>query len=151
MTQTSLANATLICFDTSALIYLVERINPYFPWLEKLFQDIESGDRLAMVSVVTEAEARVQPLRISDLGMLRKFEATLAHRHVSVAAVDRDIARLAGSVRADLNLGLPDAIIVATAMAQGCDALVGNDRDCARRVKAIPYVYLEEVVTGGPP
>jgi len=29
----------------------------------------------------------------------------------------------------------------------GCDALVGNDALCARRVTDIPYVYLDEALS----
>jgi len=49
-----------------------------------------------------------------------------------------------------LNLELSDALIVATAIVSECDALVGNDRTCARRVTEIPYIYLDEVMGRSP-
>jgi len=66
-----------------------------------------------------------------------------------VIEASREIAWVAAEVRAETSLALPDAIIVATAIVTECDALIGNDHDCARRVKAIPYVYLDEAVTSG--
>ena len=43
-------------------------------------------------------------------------------------------------------LALADAIIVATAVVEECDALVGNDARCAKRVTQIPYIYLDDAV-----
>jgi len=49
-------------------------------------------------------------------------------------------------VRATLGLKVPDATIVATAMVTGCQAIVGNDVECAKRVKQIPYLLLDDLV-----
>lgn len=93
---------------------------------------------------------RVQPLQMGSRGMISKMELALAHPSVRVIRVDRRIARKGAEVRAQLDLELPDALIVATAIISECDALVGNDRTCARRVTEIPYIYLDEVVGRSP-
>jgi len=82
--------------------------------------------------------------------MISKMELALAHPSVRVVPVDRQIARKGAEARAELDLELPDALIVATAVVSGCDALIGNDRTCARRVTEIPYIYLDEVVGRSP-
>jgi predicted nucleic acid-binding protein len=68
---------------------------------------------------------------------------------MTVVHADREIGRAAGHIRADTNLKLPDSLIVATAIVTGCDALVGNDERCAKRVKDIPYIYLDDAVGRG--
>ena len=139
-------NARILGFDTNALIYLLEQVPPYHQWLHGVFESIQAGDRTAVVSVMCEAEMRVQPLRMGNRGMSGKQELTLAHPSVLVVPVDRDIARKGAEIRAELDLKLPDALIVATAVIHNCDALIGNDKACAQRVTEIPYIYLDEAV-----
>ncbi|MGH9200838.1 MAG: type II toxin-antitoxin system VapC family toxin [Vicinamibacterales bacterium] len=141
-----ITRAHRICFDSNALIYLLEVVDPYFPWMFSLFESVHLGQRQAVISVVTETELMIKPLRDGDLGMLRKIEATLSHENVQVAVADREVARRAARVRAETYIKLPDAFIVATAIVTGCDALVGNDELCAKRVTEIPYIYLDDAV-----
>lgn len=65
-----------------------------------------------------------------------------------VVEMDRVIARQAAEVRAASGLDLADAVMVATALHTGCDAIVGNDARCAERVRNIPYVLLDALVSG---
>ncbi len=139
--------AERLAFDTNAVIYLVEAYEPYASWLSPLFASVEAGQRQAVVSAISEAEAMVKPLKARDGGWIGKMAAFFGS-YIEVVDVDRGIAREAARIRAGLDLSLPDAVIVATAIESGCDALVGNDSRCARRVKEIPYLYLEDVVTG---
>jgi predicted nucleic acid-binding protein len=107
---------------------------------------MEENDREVVLSVVTEAEIMVRPLRENDAGKLARIQATTDAPNVSMIATNRQIAREAAAIRAAIDIKLPDAIIVATAVISGCDALIGNDKTCARRVTEIPYVYLDEIV-----
>lgn len=141
--------APRLCFDTNALIYLLDRVTPYHAWLDQLFLSIYSGERIALFSVVSEAEILVGPIRQGRHDKLDRINAFFAHRFVTLMEVSREIAHSAARIRAELNLKLPDSIIVATAIAAECDALVGNDGRCAGRVKAIPYIYLEDAIANG--
>jgi len=141
--------AQRLCFDTNALIYLLEGVRPYHAWVDRLFSDMEQMGRQVVLSVVTEAELLVRPLRENDLGKIARIQVTTDAPNVSVVATSRQIAREAAAIRADIDIKLPDAIIVATAIATDCDALVGNDSRCAGRVKAIPYIYLEDAIANG--
>jgi predicted nucleic acid-binding protein len=133
-----------LAFDTNAVIYLLDRIDPYFPMLASLFQDVEAGEKEAVVSVITEAETLIRPLRDGrDLSRLRAF---YSHPGVRLIDVRRPIAWHAAQIRADTNLKLPDALIAATAAAAGCAAIIGNDREFSQRFTAVPYVYLEDAV-----
>ena len=151
MTLDRIPDTRVLCFDTSALIYLLSRVKPYCDWLDPLFAAVAAGEIQAVFSVVTEAEVRVRPLRDGKSEELARIATLFSGRHVNVVHADREIARAAAALRADMNLELPDAIIVATAIVSGCDALVGNDKTCARRITEIPYVYLDEVVKESPP
>ena len=45
----------------------------------------------------------------------------------------------------DKRMAIPDAIIIATAIETGCDAIVGNDAAWRGKTE-IPFVYLEEAI-----
>jgi predicted nucleic acid-binding protein len=101
-----------------------------------------------VLSVVSEAEMLVKPLRERDMREVERIDALFqGPEHVEVRPVDRRLARRAADLRARLGLRLDDAFIVATAIEAGCDAVIGNDSLCARRVVDIPYVYLDRVLS----
>ena len=64
-----------------------------------------------------------------------------------IRSVDRTVARRAAAVRASSRLSLPDATIVATALEDRCDALIGNDSSVARYASGIPYLYLNDYLS----
>ena len=64
-----------------------------------------------------------------------------------IRSFDRTIAKRAALVRASNRLLLPDAIIVATALEERCDAIIGNDSVIASQAVGIPYLYLNDYVS----
>ncbi len=75
-----------------------------------------------------------------------RAQVVLDARGMHVVEMDRQIARVGAELRAATGLDLADAVIVATALATGCDAIVGNDERCARRVRDVPYFLLDDLV-----
>lgn len=96
--------------------------------------------------MVTEAELLVKPIREADTAQIARIDDLFTQTNLSVVPVDSTIARTSAAIRARTGLFLPDAIVVATAIESGCDAIVGNDSMCAERVKEIPYLYLDHLV-----
>jgi predicted nucleic acid-binding protein len=140
-------DARRLSLDTNALIYYLEKREPYRGWLRPLFEDMQRGTREFVLSAIAYAEMRVKPLRERDATVLEMIEALMDADAITMAPVTRVVASGAAEIRARLGLELPDAIVVATALDSGCDALIGNDKTCARRVTEIPYIYLDEVVS----
>jgi len=92
-------------------------------------------------------ELLVKPLREQDDWERERVNAVCGGFNVRVLDLDRyRIAPMATDLRADHGLSLTDATIVATALHANCDVLIGNDERCARRVREIPYVYLDDLV-----
>ena len=98
------------------------------------------------MSVVTETESLVKPIRQRDQKSLIRFRSFFALDVIRIVEVSRGIAREAARIRADTALGLADSLIAATALETGCDAIVGNDKRCALRLREIPYIYLEDAI-----
>ena len=142
----ALATARRVCFDTNALIYLLDRIEPYHSPVEQCLAILEANRGEACASVVTELEMLVKPFRLGYQRQAERIVEYLSEAPWSVLPVSRQIARQAAATRAATNLRVADALIVATALVSGCDALVGNDARCAQRVNEIRYIYLEDHV-----
>lgn len=142
-----ISDSRLVSFDSNALIYFLNGTHPYVAWLDPVMRSIESGERAAVLSVISEAELLVKPVREGDADVIRRIDSLFSQPNMELAPVTRDVARAAGIIRAQANVGLADALIAATAMDAGCDVLIGNDKKCAARLTGIPYVYLDDAVS----
>jgi predicted nucleic acid-binding protein len=120
---------------------------PYFALLLPLFKRIQRGEVTVIVSAITEGELLVRPEREEDEEAIERIGDLLSEDGFHVVAVDRRSARLAARLRAQHGLGLVDAIIVSTALMNGCEAVVSNDGKW-RRVTEVPIVNLDELVEG---
>lgn len=119
----------LIALDASAtLAYLVgsEVASPAATWI---FDGcLSTGRNPAILSTLTVAELLVRPFRTGDAaigaveGFLRFFGS------IRLVDVTYAIAREAARIRATIGLSIPDAIVIATAIAKGAGVLATNDR-----------------------
>ena len=133
-----------IAFDTNALIYFLEGFRPYGDRVAEALQMLSDGAAVGFASTIVEMEMLVGPLRQRDRRLLmnvRKFFNLQPNLHVT--PLNSDIARAAAEVRAETGMKAPDAIIAATAAANRCDVVIGNDRAFAGRCP-VPYLVLDD-------
>jgi predicted nucleic acid-binding protein len=141
-----LAAARRVSFDSNAIIYFLNSVEPYSAFVRGLLDDVRLGRREGVLSVVTEVEVLVRPLRDGTWEEVERVRVLLDAPGLDVVEMDREIASATAEVRATTGLRLPDAAIVATAVVTGCDVIVGNDALCAKRVTEIPYLLLDDLV-----
>jgi predicted nucleic acid-binding protein len=137
-----------IAFDTNALIYLLEGQEPHVGRVAEALWRVERGLAVGVVSTIVEMEVLVRPIRDQRFDVVERVDMLFRNvRTLLIREVDRTVARLAAGLRARTNLKTPDALIAATAVAEGCDAIIGNDQDFAVRVQQdIPYLRLDDYV-----
>jgi predicted nucleic acid-binding protein len=140
-----LSRSKRLLLDTSAFIYFLSGVQPYLPLLLPLFRRVQAGEAEIVVSVVTEVELLVKPLRDGAVDAVERIGDLLSEKGIEVHAVDRRIGRRAAVLRSQHNLRLPDAIIVATAIETGCEAIVGNDAAWLS-LKQVPFLHLGGMV-----
>jgi predicted nucleic acid-binding protein len=146
--EEQVARLRRIAFDTNALIYLFEEVEPYASMVATAWQRVEAGQAVGVVSTIVEMELMVRPVREQDLGFLARLNLFLRHEpNIVVRSVDRQVARTAARVRAQTLMATPDALIAATAEVEACDAIIGNDAAFAKRSAAIPYLRLDNYAT----
>ena len=88
----------------------------------------------------------VRAERDGDDEAKEKIAYLLSDENVHVVPVSRRIARNAAMIRGLQGFKLMDAIIIATASETGCEAIVGNDGEWARKQVTPPFISLKEIV-----
>ncbi len=111
--------------------------------LVPLFERVRAGEAVIVVSVITEAELLVRPLRSGDMRAVERIRDLLSEDEIEVLDVDRVIARKAAELRVENHLALADSLIVATGIEGRCQAIIGNDAAWAKRPLEVPYVLLD--------
>jgi predicted nucleic acid-binding protein len=126
---TRIIDGATVLIDTNPLVYLFEG-HKLAARFEPIFADIDRGRIQALVTPITLAEVVAGPLRAEKEALATRYrQAITASLGWSLRELDADIAMLAARLRLAHRLKLPDAIQLATAVHEGCAALVTHDRD----------------------
>ena len=134
--------------DTNVLIYLLEDVQPYRDLAVQVLHMMDRGLMVGCISTIVEAEMLVRPIRDRNHRAQETIELFLRNSpNLVLRSVDRAVAKRAAEVRAASRLRLPDAIVVATAIEERCDVLIGNDGAMSRGVPGIQYLHLDDYVT----
>ncbi|MBI3979289.1 MAG: PIN domain-containing protein [Chloroflexi bacterium] len=95
----------------------------------------EDADPLrASISVITAAEVLIRPHRtgLAEFTYMHAFLTTFPN--LTVLPMDLTVAAQAATLRSVTGLKLPDAMIVASALLAGCEAVVSNDAPWKRKL-----------------
>jgi predicted nucleic acid-binding protein len=129
--------------DANAVIYAVEKIEPYCSLLEPLWQAAQAGSSQIVTSELTWLETLTRPLRDGNSTLEALFRGFLSAGEVQLVPATLALWEHAAHLRA-VGLRTPDALHAATALGAGCVLFVTNDPGF-RRVAGLPIVLLSEV------
>jgi len=119
--------------EASALIYLIESVASFRDTvLARVMQAEGSANGLLITSRLSRLECRVKPLRESDHELLARYDTFLTRRLMHVAELNALVIERATELRARLGLKTPDALHVATAIAERADLFLTGDAALAR-------------------
>jgi predicted nucleic acid-binding protein len=129
----ALSGVTRLGIDSAPLIYLVETHPRYDSLVVEVFRQIDVKRFEGITSLVSLGEVLVQPLRDGDTALCRQYRALLFDTPgLHTFAIDRIAAERAADLRARYGFRLPDALQVAVAIEERCEAFLTNDRRLAR-------------------
>jgi predicted nucleic acid-binding protein len=131
--------------DTAPVIYFIE-VNPqYDALISEIFRRISIGVLEGLCSVITLTEVLVQPLRHGDQQVAQDYTDLLLHsQHFATVSIGAAIATTASDLRARYNLRTPDALQIAAALKNDCQAFLTNDT-ALRRVTEIRVLVLDDI------
>jgi predicted nucleic acid-binding protein len=131
--------------DTNSVIYLIERIEPYFSASGPLWAALNAGTQSVVTSQLTLLEVLVKPLRDGNAPIAGLFQRTLlGTAGLTCMPISLSILEKAARLRAAHNLKTPDAIHAATGLEAGCAMFVTNDNGF-RRVTGLNVAVLSEI------
>jgi predicted nucleic acid-binding protein len=145
MGQLTLPSSGTVYVDTNAVIYRVERIEPYLSASAPLWDALDAGLASVVTSELTLLEVLVKPLRDGNSTLASLYRTVLlGTAGLTSVPITRSILEAAAQLRAGSQLKTPDAIHAATALQQGSSLFVSNDAGF-RRVAGLTVAVLSEV------
>ena len=134
-----------VYLDSSALIYGLERHDPYFGLLAPAWQQAARGELVLVSSELALAEVLVRPIREQSEVLIRRYHDLFGASDVRLVPASRQLWEDTARIRAKHGLRTPDALHAATAMEERCDLFITNDGDF-RRVTELPVIVLLDVL-----
>lgn len=124
-----IGSPTLIYLDANAIIQLIEGEDPAAFFLAEM----AAANLLRLsTSQLSLAEVLVKPLKQSQRDLIALYTDIMSDDDfIATRAIDRTILMRSAELRAQFGLKGPDAIHIATALAEGCTIFVSSDKRMA--------------------
>ena len=134
-----------VVLDTMIFIYLFEDHPAYAELCEHILDQMSRGLFSGVVTPITAGEILIKPLQQRQFSVADRYRAALQSLpNVILTSFDVDIGFMAGSLRAQYGLPLPDMFQAATALYYPARTLITNDKDL-QRVKEIDVFLLDRM------
>lgn len=141
----ALKNVAVLAFDTAPIIYFVEANPNYDALVTTIFERVESNDVTGITSVISLCEVLVHPIRNQNANLQERYREILQHSpSFYTKQISSSIAETDAELRAKYNLRTPDALQIATALENRCDAFLCNDKNL-KRVTELKILILDEL------
>jgi len=119
--------------DANAIIYSVEKIEPYSTLLQPMWLAAQAGAISLVGSELLVLETLVKPIQQADALSEATYRALLLASHeLTLVPITLAILENAARLRASLRLKTPDAIHASTALHTSSAMVVTNDYDLQR-------------------
>lgn len=141
----TLPTAGSVYIDANAIIYSIERIEPYRGLLGPMWQEAGAGRFTLASSELVVLETLIKPLREGNARLEMLFRSVFAATEMELIPATLTIWEDAARIRAATGLKTSDALHAATALSAGCALFITNDTDF-RRVQGLPIVVLDDLV-----
>ena len=139
-----LAKAKVIGLDTSVFVYFLENNPRYAPLAQITLKGIENGKWQGVTSTITLMEITVRPWQLENESAAREYEAILVHfPNLTIADVDRDVARAAAQLRAKYKVSPSDALQVAASVSFGANAFLTNDKRLIKLEEVVDIIVMD--------
>ena len=134
-----------VYIDANAIIYSVERIEPYHELLAPMWEEARAGQFTLASSELVLLETLIKPLRDGNARLEMLFRSILDAAEMNLVPATLATWEDAARIRAEIGLATSDALHAATALRSDCALFVTNDTDF-RRVQGLPIVILDDLI-----
>ncbi len=144
----ALGAAQRVLLDTTTLIAFhnpSERVHLLAKHIMGRIED-DADPMTGYYSTMSASELFIRPIRTSTLAFTYMHTFLTGFPHLSLLPIDFQVAVQAANIRAATNIRLPDAMIVASGLLAGCEAIICNDKQWKARLEplspAFQWIYL---------
>ena len=136
-----------VYLDTNIFIYALEAMEPWAALLQEAFASLQAGEWHAVTSSLSIAECLVKPFDMERDDMVAAYRAALSpSQYLHIAPLREEILVDAARLRALHKFKLPDALHIATALDEGCTAMLTNDAQF-RKVAKVQCLLMSDFVS----
>ena len=135
----------LVYVDANAIIYSVERIEPYRELLAPVWQEARADLFTLASSELVVLETLIKPLRESNARLEMLFRSIFDAAEMELIPATLALWEDAARIRASTGLKTSDALHAATALSVDCALFITNDADF-RRVEDLPITILDDLL-----
>ena len=134
-----------VFIDTAPFIYALEDNAQYSVSVRKAFSDYYNKETALCTSLLTFTEYCVVPYRQNDIRKIIDFENFISDANIFVIPFTVQIAKYAAQIRAKYaGIKAMDALQLAFAVQNGCDAFLTNDKQL-QQVSEIRIILVDEL------
>ena len=145
--QSLLKDYRVVGIDTAVFVYHFEERRQYLPFTNTLFEMVERGDLVGVTSTLTLLEILVKPKRIQNQEAVEEYLFVFkTFPNLRVRHLDFEVAEKAAEVGARYGVKTPDAIQIATALVEGANAFITNDKEL-KKIKETEVVVISETLS----
>ncbi len=136
-----------VYLDANCIIYSVERLIPYLPLLQPIWDGARASSWRICTSELSLLETLVGPIKSGDASLEADHRRLmLTPLDIRLVPITLHILEEGARLRVVPGLRTPDAIHAATALAERCSLLITND-PAFRRVPGLNVAILRDLIT----
>ena len=138
-----------VFLDTAPFIYLLDHDMQYMDCVKRFFDELLAQGIPLVTSTVTVAEYLVQPYKRKATESVKRFFTFFDDADIQVIPIGTEIAESAAKIRAEYPaFKAMDALQLATARIEACDAFLTNDKQL-RQFQHLRYIMVDELEKKG--
>jgi len=133
-----------ITLDTNIFLNVKNKEEPFYSYSNSLLEEIdnENSELNAVISIISLTELSVGYYKNKEINEKNEFISGLySNKKYNIKDLNINIADKAAEIRSQINLKLPDCIIIATALIENSEILITNDSEFKNKVESFIKIY----------
>ena len=129
-----------ITLDRNIFLNVKNKEEPFYSYSNSILEEIdnENSELNAIISIITLTELSVGYYKNKEIMDKEEFISGLySNKKYKIRDLNINIADKAAEIRSQINLKIPDCIIIATALKENSEVLITNDSEFEKKAKSL--------------
>ena len=125
-----------ITLDRNIFLNVKNKEEPFYSYSNSILEEIdnENSELNAIISIITLTELSVGYYKNKEIMDKEEFISGLySNKKYKIRDLNINIADKAAEIRSQINLKIPDCIIIATALKENSEVLITNDSEFGKK------------------